>query len=162
MASGPCLADYGNEEDVNACQSQIAARDTRNASGRKDEHEHEYEQRRTDHIVREQRRPRLCRFIQLYQKLGKELKVSVDISEQVILSFYSLAMLSEAMGENASFLGDCETKGAQMLLKSNQAGGLGKAFKKTGEAMKAMKEPMERRSRDLSKKFSTTAGGRNA
>ena len=38
-----------------------------------------------------------------------------------------------------------------MLLKSNQAGVLGKAFKKTGEAMKAMKEPMERRSRDLSK-----------
>ncbi|CAL6298817.1 unnamed protein product [Bathycoccus prasinos] len=87
------------------------------------------------------------------KKLEKELRVSVDVAEQVILSFYSLAMLSEAMGENASFLGDCETKGAQMLLKSNQAGGLGKAFKKTGEAMKAMKDPMERRSRDLSKQF---------
>jgi hypothetical protein len=87
------------------------------------------------------------------KKLEKELKVSVDVAEQVILSFYSLAMLSEAMGENASFLGDCETRGAQMLLKSNQAGGLGKAFKKTGEAMKAMKDPMERRSKDLSKQF---------
>ena len=37
------------------------------------------------------------------KKLEKELKVSVDISEQVILSFYSLAMLSEAMGENRSW-----------------------------------------------------------
>jgi sorting nexin-1/2 len=87
------------------------------------------------------------------RKLERELKVSVDVAEQVILSFYSLAMLSEAMGENATFLGDCEEKGAQMLLKSKSAGGLGKAFKKTGEAMKAMKEPMERRSKDLSQKF---------
>ena len=155
---GSMFSGLGNEEDESVPKSNTPAGTPNPADAKTNTNTNtnsdgssSFEQPTTSSGNKED--PDFAALSSYIKKLEKELKVSVDISEQVILSFYSLAMLSEAMGENASFLGDCETKGAQMLLKSNQAGGLGKAFKKTGEAMKAMKDPMERRSRDLSKKF---------
>ena len=83
--------------------------------------------------------------------LEERLKRALKSGSEIVNS-HNLGILTGTFGENAHHLGDCEEKGAKILL-GEQAGGLGQAFRQVGAAACTMRAPTEAQAERLAKRF---------
>ena len=65
--------------------------------------------------------------------IEERLRRAVRSSDDVVASVNTGGIIVESFAENARTLGDCEEKGAKVLL-GEDAGGLGQAFRQVGAA----------------------------
>ena len=84
--------------------------------------------------------------------LEERLKRALKSGSEIVNSVHNLGILTGTFGENAHHLGDCEEKGAKILL-GEQAGGLGQAFRQVGAAACTMRAPTEAQAERLAKRF---------
>lgn len=84
--------------------------------------------------------------------LEERLKRALKSGSEICNTVQNLGILTGTFGENAHHLGDCEEKGAKILL-GEEAGGLGQAFREVGSAACSMRAPTEVQAEALAKKF---------
>ena len=84
--------------------------------------------------------------------LEERLKRALKSGGEIVNAVQNLGILTGTFGENAHHLGDCEEKGAKMLL-GDEAGGLGQAFRQVGSAACTMRAPTEAQAERLAKEF---------
>ena len=80
------------------------------------------------------------------------LKRAVRASDEVVSAVNSGGLVLGNLGDNALFLGDCEERGAKMLL-GETAGGLGQAFRQVGAAAISLRAPTEAAAERLAAEF---------
>ena len=80
------------------------------------------------------------------------LKRAVRASDEVVSAVNSGGLVLGNLGDNALFLGDCEERGAKMLL-GETAGGLGQAFRQVGAAAISLRAPTEAVAERLAAEF---------
>ena len=80
------------------------------------------------------------------------LKRAVRASDEVVSAVNSGGLILGNLGDNALFLGDCEERGAKMLL-GETAGGLGQAFRQVGAAAISLRAPTEAAAERLAAEF---------
>ena len=80
------------------------------------------------------------------------LKRAVRASDEVVSAVNSGGLILGNLGDNALFLGDCEERGAKMLL-GETAGGLGQAFRQVGAAAISLRAPTEAVAERLAAEF---------
>ena len=84
--------------------------------------------------------------------LEERLKRALKSGSAIVDSVQNLGILTGTFGESAHILGDCEEKGAKILL-GEEAGGLGQAFRQVGSAACAMRPPTEVQAERLAREF---------
>lgn len=84
--------------------------------------------------------------------LEERLKRALKSGSAIVDSVQNLGVLTGTFGESAHILGDCEEKGAKILL-GQEAGGLGQAFRQVGSAACAMRPPTELQAERLAREF---------
>tara|TARA_B110000977_G_scaffold179511_1_gene238175 strand:- start:5337 stop:7046 length:1710 start_codon:yes stop_codon:yes gene_type:complete len=85
-------------------------------------------------------------------KLEERLKRATRASDEVVSSINSGGLIVGNFGENAVLLGDCEERGAKMLL-GETAGGLGQAFRQVGAAAISTRAAHELNAEKLANEF---------
>ena len=84
--------------------------------------------------------------------LEERLRRAVRSSDDVVGAVNAGGIIVESFAENARVLGDCEEKGAKVLL-GDAAGGLGQAFRQVGAAAQTLRAPTETQARRLADAF---------
>ena len=84
--------------------------------------------------------------------LEERLRRAVRSSDDVVGAVNAGGIIVESFAENARVLGDCEEKGAKVLL-GDAAGGLGQAFRQVGAAAQTLRAPAETQARRLADAF---------
>ena len=80
------------------------------------------------------------------------LKRAARASDEVVSAVNSGGLILGNFGDNAALLGDCEERGAKMLL-GETAGGLGQAFRQVGAAAISLRAPTEAVAERLAAEF---------
>ena len=80
------------------------------------------------------------------------LKRAARASDEVVSAVNSGGLVLGNFGDNAALLGDCEERGAKMLL-GETAGGLGQAFRQVGAAAISLRAPTEAAAERLAAEF---------
>jgi hypothetical protein len=80
------------------------------------------------------------------------LKRAARASDEVVSAVNSGGLVLGNFGDNAALLGDCEERGAKMLL-GETAGGLGQAFRQVGAAAISLRAPTETAAERLAAEF---------
>ena len=80
------------------------------------------------------------------------LKRAARASDEVVSAVNSGGLVLGNLGDNAALLGDCEERGAKMLL-GETAGGLGQAFRQVGAAAISLRAPTEAAAQRLAAEF---------
>ena len=80
------------------------------------------------------------------------LKRAARASDEVVSAVNSGGLIVGNFGDNAALLGDCEERGAKMLL-GETAGGLGQAFRQVGAAAISLRAPTEAAAERLAAEF---------
>ena len=80
------------------------------------------------------------------------LKRAARASDEVVSAVNSGGLVLGNLGDNAALLGDCEERGAKMLL-GETAGGLGQAFRQVGAAAISLRAPTEAAAERLAAEF---------
>ena len=80
------------------------------------------------------------------------LKRAARASDEVVSAVNSGGLVLGNFGDNAALLGDCEERGAKMLL-GETAGGLGQAFRQVGAAAISLRAPTEAAAQRLAAEF---------
>lgn len=96
--------------------------------------------------------PRYLEATEYLLLLEERLKKAVRSSDDVVSAVNSMGLIVGNFGENAHILGDCEEKGAKVLLGA-EAGGLGQAFRQVGAAASALRSPAEEQAKRLANAF---------
>ena len=96
--------------------------------------------------------PRYLEATEYLLLLEERLKKAVRSSDDVVSAVNTGGLIVGNFGENAHLLGDCEEKGAKVLLGA-EAGGLGQAFRQVGAAASALRGPAETQARRLADAF---------
>jgi len=96
--------------------------------------------------------PRYLEATEYLLLLEERLKRALKSGSDIVNSVQNLGILTGTFGENAHHLGDCEEKGAKLLL-GEEAGGLGQAFRQVGSAACAMRAPTEAQAERLARDF---------
>ena len=84
--------------------------------------------------------------------IEERLRRAVRSSDDVVASVNTGGIIVESFAENARTLGDCEEKGAKVLL-GDDAGGLGQAFRQVGAAAETLRAPAQVQAKRLADAF---------
>eukprot|EP00740_Mantoniella_antarctica_P008193 CAMPEP_0181351992 /NCGR_PEP_ID=MMETSP1106-20121128/2075_1 /TAXON_ID=81844 /ORGANISM="Mantoniella antarctica, Strain SL-175" /LENGTH=262 /DNA_ID=CAMNT_0023464529 /DNA_START=51 /DNA_END=835 /DNA_ORIENTATION=- len=96
--------------------------------------------------------PRYLEATEYLLLLEERLKKAVRSSDDVVSAVNTMGLIVGNFGENAHILGDCEERGAKVLLGA-EAGGLGQAFRQVGAAASSLRGPAEEHARQLAAAF---------
>jgi sorting nexin-1/2 len=84
--------------------------------------------------------------------LEERLRKAARRADDVVHAVNAMGLIVGNFGENARVLGDCEERGAKVLL-GEEAGGLGQAFRQVGGAATRLRAPAEARAEALAARF---------